>query len=89
VSVELRGVFSVGLQGSGDVVGGEVWVVDLVLLGAVSSLGVDEGFLFSRVMLCLMVTSSPVVGWLMGRGCCGMWVNGVHGYRRCGSLFIC
>jgi hypothetical protein len=58
----------VGLHVFGDVVEGEVKVVDLVLLEAVSSLGFIEGFLFSRVMLCLMVTSSPMVGWLMGRG---------------------
>ncbi len=49
------------LQVSGDVVEGEVYVVDLVLLGAVRSLRFDGGFLFSRVMLCLMVTSSPMV----------------------------
>ncbi len=58
-----------GLQVSGDVVEGEVYGVDLVLLGAVRSLRFDEGFLFSRVMLCLMVMSSPMAGWLVGRGC--------------------
>ena len=68
-----------GLHVFGDVVEGEVKVVDLVLLEAVSSLGFIEGFLFSRVMLCLMVTSSPMVGWLMGRGCCSMWVGCMYG----------
>ncbi len=47
-----------GLHVSGDGVEGGVHV-DLVLLEAGRSLGCDEGFLFSRVMLCLVVTRSP------------------------------
>ena len=60
----------------------------MVLLGAFSYLGVYEGFLLFRVLLYLQVTSSPMVGWVVGRGCCGMWVSGV-GWYRCGPLFIC
>ena len=85
MSVVLRGV---GLCGPDNVVKGEVLFVDLVLLEAFSSLWFIESLLFSRLVLCLMVTSSHMVGWLVGLGCCGMWVSGVYGYRR-GSLFIC
>jgi hypothetical protein len=28
-----------------------------------------------------MVTSFLMAGWIMGRGCCGMWVRGMYGYR--------
>ena len=70
------------------VVEGEVLFVYLVLLEAFSSLWFIEGLIFSRLVLCLVVTSSPMTGWLVGLGYCGVWVSGVYGYR-CGSLFIC
>ena len=87
VDVKLGGVFFVGLQVSGDVVERGVLTVVLVLLEAISSLGFSASFLFSRVMLCLVVTSSPMVGWLMRRGCCGMWLGGMYGYCY-GVLFM-
>ena len=52
--------------------------VVLVLLEALSSLRFVEGLLFSRLVLCIMVIFSPMVGWLVGLGCCGMCVGGVY-----------
>ena len=76
MSVGLKGVFCAGLYVSGDNVEGEVYVVDLVLLGAFSFLGVDGGVLLFRLLLYLLVTPSPMVGWVVGRGCFGMRVSG-------------
>ena len=69
--------FFAGVQVSGDVVVGEVWVVNLVLFGTVSFCGFDLGFRFSRVVLSRFVTSSPMVG-LKGHVRCGVWVSGMY-----------
>ncbi len=79
MGVGLGGLLGVGSGFvSGDDVGGEVYA-DLVLLGASFPLGFDEGFRFSRVMLCVNGIRSPVMGWLVGRGCCGMCGDDVYG----------
>ena len=62
--------------------------VDLILLGAGIPLGFDEGFLFSRVILCFNVISSPMMGCLVGRGGCGMYEDDVC-ECCCGSVFVC
>ncbi len=68
------------------IVGREVYA-DLVLLGAGVPLGFGEGFRFARVMWCLSGIRSPTMGWLVGRGGCGMCEGDVCGCV-CGSMFV-